>query len=78
VTGQSFYCSVVSRPKWVSHYTPMLWEIVPFFRTGVPPVSLEGTIEIYAFMEAADESKRRGGSPISVEEVLANNGWDYA
>jgi hypothetical protein len=56
----------------------MLWEIVPFFRTGVPPVSLEGTIEIYAFMEAADESKRRGGSPISVEEVLANNGWDYA
>ncbi len=57
-------------------YTPMLREIVQFFRTGVPPVSLEETIEIYAFMEAADESKRRGGAPVLVEEILVNNGWE--
>ncbi len=57
-------------------YTPMLREIVRFFRTGVAPVSLEETIEIYAFMEAADESKRRGGVPVSVEGVLMNNGWE--
>ena len=54
----------------------MLREIVRGFRTGEVPVSLEETIEIYAFMEAADESKRRGGVPVSVEEVLRMNGWE--
>ncbi|MDG2254031.1 MAG: Gfo/Idh/MocA family oxidoreductase [Opitutaceae bacterium] len=57
-------------------YTPMLREIVRFFRTGEAPVPLEETIEIYAFMEAADESKRRGGVPVSVKDILAKNGWD--
>jgi hypothetical protein len=51
-------------------YTPMLREIVQFFRTGVAPVSAAQTIEIYAFMEAANESKRRQGKPITLREVL--------
>ncbi|MDF1852064.1 MAG: Gfo/Idh/MocA family oxidoreductase [Verrucomicrobiales bacterium] len=51
-------------------YTEMLQEIIQFFRTGKPPVSPESTLEIYAFMEAADESKRRGGTPVSIEEVM--------
>ena len=46
-------------------------EIARFFRTGKPPVSPEETLEIYAFMEAADESKRQGGVPVSIESVLA-------
>ena len=37
------------------------WRSCKFFRTGKPPVSAEETIEIFAFMEAADESKRKGG-----------------
>ncbi|MCB1122085.1 MAG: Gfo/Idh/MocA family oxidoreductase [Verrucomicrobiae bacterium] len=56
-------------------YTQMLEEIVQFYRTRVAPVPLEDTIEIYGFMEAADESKRRGGAPVSVAEVLKANGW---
>jgi len=28
------------------------------------------TLEIYAFMEAADESKRQGGLPVTLESVL--------
>ncbi len=51
-------------------YTPMLREVVRFFQTGKPPVNPETTLEIYAFMEAADESKRRGGSPVSLADVL--------
>ena len=51
-------------------YEPMLAEIVKFFRTGKPPVSAEETLEIYAFMEAADESRRRGGISVTIEEVL--------
>ncbi len=57
-------------------YTPMLHEVVQFFRTGKAPVPLEETIEIYAFMEAADESKRRGGIPVEVEEVMKHHGWE--
>ena len=40
-------------------YTPLVVEIVKFFKTGKPPVSAEETLEILAFMEAADESKRQ-------------------
>ena len=52
-------------------YDMMLAEIVKFFKTGVVPVAPEETLELFAFMEAADESKRRGGVPVSVAEVLA-------
>jgi hypothetical protein len=51
-------------------YEPLLVEIAKFFKTGKPPVSVEETLEIYAFMEAADESKRQGGIPISLATVL--------
>ena len=52
-------------------YEPLLVEIVKFFRTGKPPISAEETLEILAFMEAADESKRQGGSPVSIESIMA-------
>lgn len=51
-------------------YEPLLLEIVSFFETGQVPVSPEETLEIFAFMEAADESKRRGGIPVNMQEVL--------
>lgn len=51
-------------------YDPLLLEIVKFFKTGKPPVSAEETIEIFAFMEAADESKRQGGASVTLESVL--------
>jgi predicted dehydrogenase len=52
-------------------YGPLLVEIAKFFRTGKPPIAVEQTLEIYAFMEAADESKRQGGLPVTLESVLA-------
>lgn len=52
-------------------YEPLCREIAKFFKTRVAPVSPEETIEIFAFMEAADESKRLGGKPVSIKEVLA-------
>jgi len=51
-------------------YEPLLVEIANFFKTGKPPVTVEQTLEIYAFLEAADESKRQGGVPVSLEAVL--------
>ncbi len=51
-------------------YRGLLVEAVKFFQTRVSPVPVETTIEILAFMEAADESKRRGGVPVTIAEVM--------
>ncbi len=51
-------------------YKPLVIEIAKFFRTGTPPVSAAETIEMFAFMEAADESKRQNGAPATIESVL--------
>lgn len=51
-------------------YEPLVVEICKFFRTGTAPVSLDETVEIMAFMEAADESKRQNGAPVTLESVM--------
>lgn len=51
-------------------YNPLVIEIATFFKTGKPPVSAEETIELFAFMEAADESKCQGGAPVTIESIL--------
>ncbi|MBU6293112.1 MAG: gfo/Idh/MocA family oxidoreductase [Planctomycetes bacterium] len=52
-------------------YEPLCREIGKFFRSGVAPVPAAETIEVLAFMEAADESKRQGGKPVSLADVMA-------
>jgi predicted dehydrogenase len=51
-------------------YEPLCAEIAKFFRSRVAPVDAAETLEMFAFMEAADESQRRGGDPVSLAEVL--------
>lgn len=51
-------------------YVHLLREIMTFFRSGKPPVTAEQTLEIYAFMEAADESKRRDGAEVKLSELM--------
>jgi len=51
-------------------YNPLLSEIIKFFDTGQVPVKPDETLEILAFMEAADISKKKGGIPVSVEKVM--------
>jgi predicted dehydrogenase len=46
-------------------------EIAKFFKTRTPPVSAEETLELFAFMEAAEESKRQKGAVVKLEDVLA-------
>jgi len=52
-------------------YIPLVVEIMKFFKNGVAPVSPEETIEIFAFMQAADESKANGGSSVKLSEAIA-------
>jgi hypothetical protein len=51
-------------------YEPLVVEIIKFFKTGNVPVPQEETIEIFAFMSAADESKAKAGAPISIAETI--------
>ncbi|MBM3740340.1 MAG: oxidoreductase, partial [Acidobacteria bacterium] len=37
-----------------------------FFRDGTLPVPNEETIEIFAFMDAAQKSKEKGGRPVAL------------
>lgn len=52
-------------------YEELCREIARFFKTGKSPVAAQETIEIFAFMEAADESMRKGGAPVSLARTLS-------
>ena len=43
---------------------PLLRDVLRFFETRVPPVSNEETLEMFAFMDAAQRSKEAGGRPM--------------
>ncbi|MGA2589138.1 MAG: Gfo/Idh/MocA family oxidoreductase [Bryobacteraceae bacterium] len=66
------YGAVVFRPKQVvqspphasDSYRPLLVEVMKFFETGQPPVPNRETLEIFAFMDAAQRSKDAGGKPM--------------
>ncbi|MCH1408551.1 MAG: gfo/Idh/MocA family oxidoreductase, partial [Verrucomicrobiales bacterium] len=51
-------------------YGPLVVEIGKYFDTGKIPVQPKETLEIYAFMEAADESKRQNGAEVTLESVM--------
>jgi hypothetical protein len=57
---------VAEKIKILDGYEPLIIEIINFFRTGLAPVSQAETLEIFAFMAAADESKRKGGKPVAL------------
>jgi len=69
--GKAFGAKGVADVGSYNGYDPLLVEIVKFFKSGQAPVSPEETTDIYAFMEAADESKRQGFVPVKVADVMA-------
>jgi len=55
--------------KGKNGYAQLLIEIVKFFKTGTPPVSVEEMLDVLAFMEAADVSKAKGGAEVRLDEL---------
>ena len=51
-------------------YNPLLVQIINFFKTGIVPVKEEETLEILAFMEAADISKAKKSEVIDIEHIM--------
>jgi len=61
------YCEKGSYDVKYGDYKGLVEAIVEFFKTGEPPVSPEETLEIYAFMDAADKSKEQGGKAVPLD-----------
>ena len=76
VRPYSDYGAIVYRGREVSvvhpkageatDYRPLVVEIVKFFQTGKPPVANSDTLEMFAFMDAAQKSKEQGGKPVAL------------
>ena len=58
------YKVVARYPHSTDSYRPLLVEIMKFFESGQPPVPNQETLEIFAFMDAAQRSKDEGGKPM--------------
>jgi predicted dehydrogenase len=75
-TGTHDYGGTVYGPKGnvslgpFKGYDNLLVQILEFFRTGKSPVNEQETLEIYAFMQAADLSKRKKGAKIKLESLM--------
>lgn len=74
-TGKSGYGGTAFTDKSIEPvgtyqgYEVLLTEILNFFKTLIPPVSEEETLEIFTFMEASNVSKRNEGKIILMEDV---------
>jgi len=75
--GKQDYGAVVFGSKGIAQtgkyegYEGLVDRVIEFFKTGKVPVPPEETIEIFAFMSAADESKARSGAIVSLTELIA-------
>lgn len=73
--GKGGYGAVVYAEEGIKYlnkfdgYNGLLHEIIKFFDTKIPPVTLMETLEIFAFMEAAEQSKHNNGKKILLSEV---------
>ncbi len=68
--GRVFGTEGISEAGIYEGYEHLVKEIMQFFKTGIPPVTAAETIEIFAFMEAAELSKKRKGKVVSLARVL--------
>lgn len=51
-------------------YAPLMPPIIEFFQKGLPPAPEAETIGIYAFMDAAQESRVKKGIPVTVADIM--------
>jgi hypothetical protein len=60
---------VPTKDKYMG-YESIARELGKFFKGGPPPVTSGETLEIFAVLQAAEQSKARQGAEVSVAEVL--------
>ena len=53
-------------------YKPLFVEVCNYFASGKSPIPAQETKEIFAFMSAADASKKAGGAPVKIADMMQN------
>lgn len=51
-------------------YFPLIVAIADFFRKRQSPVPVDEMVEVFAYLAAAEESKRRRGAPVLLQDVI--------
>lgn len=59
--------AVQSPPEAKFSYVPLVREVIRFFQTKTVPVPNEETLEVFAFMDAAQRSREAGGKPVKLQ-----------
>jgi hypothetical protein len=67
---KAFFADHVQDAEIAVDYAPLVQQIIAFFRAGVAPVSGAEMLEVLAFMDAADASKKMGGQSISLQPFV--------
>lgn len=60
----------ITQDTEVLHYVVLIREIIKFFQTKISPVDLEETVEVMAFLEAANKSKQTGSPLTQLHRLL--------
>lgn len=58
-------------------YFCLLEQVLKYFETAQPPIDIEETVEISAFMKASNMSLEKGGKTVTLEEAY-KEGWKEA
>lgn len=66
----AFGTKAIKSTEKAGGYEPLCVEIAKFLISKESPIDNKTTIEMFAFMEAADESKRTGGHPVTIADVM--------
>lgn len=75
-TGKTGLGATVFGTQQIAHcndyydYHALCHTIAQFFLDRKPPVAAAEMLEVFAFMEAAEQSRQQGGAPVSVAAVL--------
>ncbi|OQP68323.1 Gfo/Idh/MocA family oxidoreductase [Niastella populi] len=69
--GGTCYCekNIVSLGTFTG-YEALLQQVTAFFNSGKSPVAKEETLELIAFLEAAEKSKQTGGKPVRLGTMM--------
>ncbi|MBO9728740.1 MAG: Gfo/Idh/MocA family oxidoreductase [Chitinophaga sp.] len=67
--GHAFGEKAIAPVGDFNSYHPLMLQITAFFQSGIPPVPPEETMEMTAFMEAADDSRRKNGATVELRKA---------
>jgi hypothetical protein len=68
--GMAFGTEGIAPVGQYEGYEHLVVEILKFFRSGIVPIDPKETIELFAFMAAADQSRKEHGSIISLDSFI--------